>query len=91
MATELSSFAELKKVAPTSGGPGTQIAAAVREKVERRRNARGAGEGRYTTVPAELLELPSGGHGLNGYKGPMWDAWQKGSLEWLVARKILPP
>src|SRR6195256_1692022 len=32
MATELSSFAELKKVAPTSGGPGTQIAAAVREK-----------------------------------------------------------
>ena len=33
MATELSSFAELKKVAPTSGGvAGTQIAAAVREK-----------------------------------------------------------
>ena len=31
MATELSSFAELKKVAPTAG-PGTQIAAAVREK-----------------------------------------------------------
>ena len=27
MATELSSFAELKKVAPTSGGPGTQILA----------------------------------------------------------------
>ena len=32
MATELSSFAELKKAAPTSGGPGTQIAAAHREK-----------------------------------------------------------
>jgi len=31
MATELSSFAELKKAAPT-GGPGTQIAAAHREK-----------------------------------------------------------
>jgi hypothetical protein len=30
--------------------------------------------------------LPSGGHGLNGYKGPMWDAWQTQSLEWL--RKI---
>ncbi len=30
-----------------------------------------------------LLELPSGGHGLNGYKGPNWDAWQTGSLEWL--------
>jgi hypothetical protein len=30
-----------------------------------------------------LLELPSGGHGLNGYKGPMWDAWQTQSLQWL--------
>ena len=36
-------------------------------------------------VPAEYLELPSGGHGLNGYKGPMWDAWQTKSLEWLGA------
>lgn len=34
-------------------------------------------------IPVEYLELPSGGHGLNGYKGPMWDAWQRGSLEWL--------
>src|SRR5262249_54587353 len=30
---------------------------------------------RASKVPAEYLELPSGGHGLNGYKGPMWDAW----------------
>ncbi len=35
-------------------------------------------------VPTEYLKLPSGGHGLNGYKGPMWDAWQKQSLEWLA-------
>lgn len=35
-------------------------------------------------VATEYLKLPSGGHGLNGYKGPMWDAWQKRSLEWLV-------
>lgn len=34
-------------------------------------------------IPSKYLELPSGGHGLNGYKGPMWDAWQKQSLEWL--------
>lgn len=34
-------------------------------------------------VPSKLLELPSGGHGLNGYKGPMWDAWQEQSLAWL--------
>jgi acetyl esterase/lipase len=36
-------------------------------------------------VPTEYLELPSGGHGLNGYRGPMWDAWQTKSLEWLAA------
>ena len=34
-------------------------------------------------VPSKLLELPSGGHGLNGYQGPMWDAWQEQSLTWL--------
>ena len=39
-------------------------------------------------VPAEYLELPSGGHGLNGYQGPMWDAWQTQSLEWLRARGV---
>jgi acetyl esterase/lipase len=41
-------------------------------------------------IPAHYLELPSGGHGLNGYKGPMWDAWQKGSLEWLAEMKLVP-
>lgn len=34
-------------------------------------------------VSSRYLELPSGGHGLNGYQGPMWDAWQSQSLEWL--------
>ncbi|MDA1142881.1 MAG: alpha/beta hydrolase [Planctomycetota bacterium] len=34
-------------------------------------------------IQTKYLELPSGGHGLNGYKGPSWDAWQQGSLEWL--------
>ena len=41
-------------------------------------------------VPSKLLELPNGGHGLNGYKGPSWDAWQKQSLEWLRERKFTP-
>ncbi len=41
-------------------------------------------------VPTEYLELASGGHGLNGYKGPMWDAWQRQSLEWLVKLKFIP-
>jgi acetyl esterase/lipase len=34
-------------------------------------------------VEAGYLELPDGGHGLNGYKGPSWDAWQAASLKWL--------
>ena len=42
-------------------------------------------------VPAEYLELASGGHGLNGYKGPMWDAWQTRSLAWLAELKLVPP
>jgi acetyl esterase/lipase len=46
---------------------------------------------RANKVATEYLELPSGGHGLNGYKGPMWDAWQAKSLEWLAAQKMIPP
>lgn len=38
-------------------------------------------------VASTYLELPSGGHGLNGYQGPMWDAWQANSLEWLNGLK----
>lgn len=41
-------------------------------------------------IPSEYLALPSGGHGLNGYKGPMWDAWQKRSMEWLAEQKLVP-
>jgi len=41
-------------------------------------------------VPCRLLELPNGGHGLNGYKGPSWDAWQKGSLSWLAGLNLIP-
>lgn len=40
-------------------------------------------------VPSRYLELPSGGHGLNGYKGPMWDAWQTQSLAWLSELKLV--
>ena len=43
---------------------------------------------RAANVPSKYLELPSGGHGLNGYKGPMWDAWQKQSLEWLDGLRL---
>jgi acetyl esterase/lipase len=45
---------------------------------------------RANKVTARYLELPSGGHGLNGYKGPMWDAWQEGALSWLAETKLVP-
>lgn len=41
-------------------------------------------------VPSKYLELPSGDHGLNGYQGPMWDAWQNEVLRWLASLKIIP-
>jgi dipeptidyl aminopeptidase/acylaminoacyl peptidase len=34
-------------------------------------------------VPAKYLKLESGGHGLNGYKGPMWDKWQAEAVDWM--------
>ena len=40
-------------------------------------------------VVSEYLELPSGGHGLDGYQGPMWDAWQKQALAWLREQQLL--
>jgi len=45
---------------------------------------------RKQKIEAEYLELPSGGHGLNGYRGPMWDAWRQQSLAWLAQLKHIP-
>lgn len=41
-------------------------------------------------VPSTYIELPSGGHGLNGYRGPMWDTWQSGALKWLRSLGFIP-
>lgn len=41
-------------------------------------------------VSVEYLELPSGGHGLNGNQGPLWEQWKARSLEWLANRKVIP-
>lgn len=41
-------------------------------------------------VAVEYLELPSGGHGLNGCKGPLWEQWKAASLQWLAAQKFIP-
>ncbi|WP_395738615.1 alpha/beta hydrolase [Prosthecobacter sp.] len=37
----------------------------------------------------ELLELPSGGHGLNGCKGPLWEQWKAAALQWSVKQGII--
>jgi acetyl esterase/lipase len=42
-------------------------------------------------IPNTYLELPSGDHGLNGYQGPMWDAWQSGMLKWLISTTTPKP
>lgn len=34
-------------------------------------------------ITSKLIELPDGGHGLNGYQGASWDAWQREAIEWL--------
>jgi dipeptidyl aminopeptidase/acylaminoacyl peptidase len=41
--------------------------------------------------PVELLELPTGGHGLNGCKGPLWEQWKAAALVWSAKQKIIPP
>jgi acetyl esterase/lipase len=45
---------------------------------------------RAHNVPVEYLELPSGGHGLNGCKGPLWEEWKAKSLVWLASRGFAP-
>lgn len=41
--------------------------------------------------PVELLELPTGGHGLNGCKGPLWEQWKAAALVWSATQKIIKP
>lgn len=45
---------------------------------------------RQRGIQSRYLELPRGDHGLNGYKGPMWDAWQTGALRWLADLRMIP-
>ena len=40
-------------------------------------------------VSVELLELPSGGHGLNGCKGPLWEQWKAAALKWLAGQEFV--
>ncbi len=40
-------------------------------------------------VSVELLELPSGGHGLNGCKGPLWEQWKAAAIKWLASQQLV--
>jgi acetyl esterase/lipase len=82
-------FSNEKQV--TSRTPPTFLAHARNDKAVPPENSKAFYEAlRANKVAAEYLELPSGGHGLNGYKGPMWDAWQEKSLLWLAEQNFIP-
>ena len=82
-------FSNEKRI--TRETPPTFLAHALDDKVVPPDNSRMFYEAlKANGVEAKYLELPSGGHGLNGYKGPMWDAWQAQSIEWLAAQKFIP-
>lgn len=75
-------FSNEKQV--TDKTPPTFLAHALDDRVVVPENSRMFHEALLARqVPSKYLELPSGNHGLNGYRGPMWDAWQTQSLEWL--------
>jgi len=81
-------FSNEKHVTPQT--PPTFLAHALDDKVVPAENSHMFFEAlQANKVPAKYLELPEGGHGLNGYKSPMWDAWQTQSLQWLVEQKVI--
>ncbi len=74
----------------TAQTPPTFLAHALDDKLVSPENSRVfAAALKAKGVAAEYLELPSGGHGLNGYKGPSWDAWQAACLKWLGSEGLL--
>ncbi len=82
-------FSNEKQV--TAETPPTFLAHALDDKVVSPDNSRLFYEAlQARKVPSHYLELPSGDHGLNGYKGPMWDAWQSGALKWLALLRLIP-
>ncbi len=74
-----------------AGTPPAFLAHAVDDKVVAIENSRMFFAAQQKAgLPTRLVELPNGGHGLNGYKGPSWDKWQAESLVWLKEIKVLP-
>lgn len=86
---QLQFFSNEKQV--TSQTCPTYLAHAIDDRVVSIENSRMFYQAlKASKVAGQLLELPSGDHGLNGYKGPMWDAWQSGSLQWLASLGMIP-
>lgn len=82
-------FSNEKQV--TARTPPTFLAHAVDDKVVPPEHSKSFYEALQAQhIPSQYLELPSGGHGLNRYQGPMWDAWQEKSLAWLAQLKLIP-
>ncbi len=82
-------FSNEKQVTPKT--PPAFLAHAKDDRVVVPDNSKAFHEALQTQkVQTKYLELPSGGHGLNGYKGAMWDAWQEQSLAWLAEMKFIP-
>lgn len=74
----------------TSATPPAFLAHALDDKVVPIENSRMFFEAQKKAgLPTRLVELPNGGHGLNGYKGPSWDKWQTDALLWLKEIKVL--
>ncbi len=86
--SELTFFSSEMQV--TSNTPPTFLAHAVDDKVVSIDNSRLFYQSLLSHgVHGKFLELPSGDHGLNGYHGPMWDAWQRDSIVWLTEEGFL--
>ncbi|MBC8357306.1 MAG: alpha/beta hydrolase [Planctomycetes bacterium] len=75
----------------TANTPPTFLAHAVDDKPVPPENSRQfVAAMKAHRVSVELLELPSGGHGLNGCQGPLWEQWKAAALKWLAREKFLP-
>lgn len=75
----------------TANTPPTFLAHAVDDKAVPIENSRQfAAAMKSNNVPVELLELPDGGHGFNGCKGPRWEEWKAAALTWLTEQGFIP-
>ncbi|MFA7004597.1 MAG: right-handed parallel beta-helix repeat-containing protein [Verrucomicrobiia bacterium] len=78
-------FSNEKQV--TDKTPPTFLTHAIDDKAVPVENSRQLVEAlKSHNIPVNYLELPNGGHGLNGCKGPLWEEWKAKSLEWLAAQ-----